>query len=1015
MLIATTDSETTGLDVRHKCRPFFASVYTEDCGEPVDHVCWHWPVDGKTRMPRIKASDLDEIRQRLDEADLIVGHNIKFDIAAYASAGLLWQEAWWEKTHDTLLASHLWATSEHHDLTYLSLRFLRENIQPHEDRLERVTKEVQGICRREYPRWLVAKEDLPGCPSMKGEKLWKWDTWLAHTYALAKGFDSDHEYFTALPTYANIDTLVTGKIWPILEQQLRDRDLWQVYVKTRQPLIRILVEMEQAGVTYSEDRLGVMLEKHQNISDTNGAECLRRAAGHLDKLPKSGSSNALASLFFQKWKLPVVKTTDKGNPSTDASVLKEWVNRLPPGSNASKFIQCLQAKRKSDTMLAYGRSYQRFSKPLQSNIDPRLERAFRTIYPTLNPTGSDTLRFTCSNPCEQNISKQENVNIREAFGPAPGREWWSLDMENLELRLPAYEANEPAMVDLFEHPDVAPYFGSYHLLVCEVLYPELFAQCLADGVSFKDRYKATLYQWVKNGNFACVPMDTEALTNKGWRTYDTLEIGDEVLAYDKGKLVWTPVLRKVLNQRQKLISLENGKFKAVTTPDHKWVGKSAHRDGRHGQRSYRDTMVSTEGIRTEHLVTLSAPVDDIASIQITDEEAAIIGFAYGDGSIVKSEKGSGPARGIRQEKIGFEVKLFQSKPAGIHFIEELLRKWGKGFKHFIRPTGIQVWRLNPAACRDIWKRANLWEGNDFEQFILNLGPTQRKAFVDAVFAAEGHLNGRGSRVFTQNKGKYSDAIQLAIFMGGKFCNASDKTSYYETPHTNQGITERTPYVTGQRLKKRELKGLHQTWCVTTALSSWVMRQNGNIMLTGNCQYGASEESGTADRAYHLDGAQRIVQERFSNITKLNQYWISHARRKGFVWTMRDSEVGSGYPIQTPKTWNPFNRVMEVKPTIPLNYHIQGTAMWVIGKAMIRVRDYLASLPELHYITMQIHDELVLDFPKGKTPTANLPKVLHVKKLMELGGHEISIPLTAGYAYHPLHWGKDEKLQPTISI
>jgi hypothetical protein len=141
---------------------------------------------------------------------------------------------------------------------------------------------------------------------------------------------------------------------------------------------------------------------------------------------------------------------------------------------------------------------------------PGQQRCWQVLHPNLNPTGTDTLRWSSSNPNAQNISKQKDaqgVTLRTLFGPAPGREWWSLDAQNIERRIPAYEAGEADIIALFERPDDPPYYGSEHLLVCHLLHRELFEACRGedgevDGRLFKKRYADTWYQWVKNFNFA---------------------------------------------------------------------------------------------------------------------------------------------------------------------------------------------------------------------------------------------------------------------------------------------------------------------------------------------------------------------------------------------------------------------------------------------------------------------------------------------------------------------------------
>jgi hypothetical protein len=63
-------------------------------------------------------------------------------------------------------------------------------------------------------------------------------------------------------------------------------------------------------------------------------------------------------------------------------------------------------------------------------------------------------------------------------------------------------------------------------------------------------------------------------------------------------------------------------------------------------------------------------------------------------------------------------------------------------------------------------------------------------------------------------------------------------------------------------------------------STWYQwTKNGDFAV----QYGAIEESGTADAAYHVEGAQRKIQNRFTKIAELNQEQIAFANRNGYVF------------------------------------------------------------------------------------------------------------------------------------
>lgn len=153
------------------------------------------------------------------------------------------------------------------------------------------------------------------------------------------------------------------------------------------------------------------------------------------------------------------------------------------------------------------------------------ENLWFLMHPNLNICGTDTLRMSSSNPNSQQISKRENYNLRGVFGPAPGREWWSLDYKNVELRIPYYLSGEQELVALFERPDDPPYYGSNHLLNFHTVYPELWEKALSkfgpekvgEWIKSKEGYKASWYQWCKNGGFAIQYQAQEATADRSFR------------------------------------------------------------------------------------------------------------------------------------------------------------------------------------------------------------------------------------------------------------------------------------------------------------------------------------------------------------------------------------------------------------------------------------------------------------------------------------------------------------------
>lgn len=489
--LISLDTETTGLDFWHGARPFLVTTYN---GE--ENVYWQWRVNPRTRMPRVPEKDVREIRALIDGCEAVVMQNAKFDVRAMETIGV---RDWpWHKTHDTLMAGHLLDSNGSHKLEDMATFYLPELPDPYRPGalLEKITKEARRRAPEEYR---LARAGDPMMPSAKST-TWKFDTWLpSQTGRTARER-------TAVAEYANLDSLMTYYLFLRQRASLEERELWQIYLE-RLKVLPIAYEMEEHGVTLNQTRLEALYEQYQQEAVEAERKCVaiaQRHGGYVLTLPKSGNNKSLLEFVFgdgERKNLgvqPVARSKKTGKPSLDKSSIAQILEQAD--GDVLEFFQALLDKRKRDTAVNYMDGYRRFWLPVAGELE------WYVLHPSLNPTGTDTLRWSSSNPNEQNISKQEGFNLRYCFGPLPGREWWALDAKNIELRIPAYEAGEEEQIRLFERPDDPPYFGSHHLLVFHLLWRDRLEldvdkdpECLLKA---KKRYASTYYQWTKNGNFA---------------------------------------------------------------------------------------------------------------------------------------------------------------------------------------------------------------------------------------------------------------------------------------------------------------------------------------------------------------------------------------------------------------------------------------------------------------------------------------------------------------------------------
>lgn len=518
-MIAAFDVESTGLDAYHDARPFFFSWYDDTEGP------WslEWEVNPKTREVCIPCSNKRLVRDRLDAADTLVAQNAKFDVAMLYAIGVYSDSDPfpWDKLEDTLVAGHMLYTSRRHDLTTMVLQYLKEDIKPLEKKLQHACEAARRWVRRKSFRdvsgdWFISERGGDGMPSAK-DKNWQMDMWLPLAVAREEEVDPTNpemgDWYNVLEEYSLADSYWTLALWlgytnedsvyhPGMRELIRSKGLWKNY-KHRMVLQPFAYGLEYRGVTGSIEGARQAKEYAEWKSGFHAEECRKIAEGFNDPethrpynlhLPVSGNNDSLLTFVFDVLGMPVVKQTPNGNPSFDKDVLDAYVKEHCPAESVQQlFFDNLTAKRKLDTAISYMEQYERFR--IVTGPDTFV------IHPSANPCGTVQLRWSFSNPNTSNISKQKGFNLRQGFGPDPEGEFWSLDAQNLELRIPTFRAQEPLLMEVFLKPKEPPYFGSYHLVIFDLLHPERFKK---HGKDCKDEYDSTWYQWVKNGNFAII-------------------------------------------------------------------------------------------------------------------------------------------------------------------------------------------------------------------------------------------------------------------------------------------------------------------------------------------------------------------------------------------------------------------------------------------------------------------------------------------------------------------------------
>jgi DNA polymerase-1 len=242
--------------------------------------------------------------------------------------------------------------------------------------------------------------------------------------------------YVAIPPaarYACADADITGRLTALLEAELREQGLWQLFAELEVPLIPVLLEMERNGVALDVESLGAMSQSlGERMLELEGE--IYREVGYRFNI---NSTRQLGTVLFEELNLPGGRRTKTGY-STDASVL-EGLRGLHP------VIQPLLDYRQLTKLKST------YIDALPALVNPKTGR----IHTTFNQTGTTTGRLSSSDPNLQNIPIRGELGrqIRRAFIAEDGYMLLSSDYSQIDLRVMGHLSRDAQLLAAFNRDD----------------------------------------------------------------------------------------------------------------------------------------------------------------------------------------------------------------------------------------------------------------------------------------------------------------------------------------------------------------------------------------------------------------------------------------------------------------------------------------------------------------------------------------------------------------------------------
>jgi DNA polymerase-1 len=231
--------------------------------------------------------------------------------------------------------------------------------------------------------------------------------------------------------YAAEDADITLRLHQVLSAKLAQQPkLLALYTDLEIPLISVLARIESNGVLIDTAMLA-----QQSLELSSQIISLEQRAHDLaGQTFNLGSPKQIQDILYDQQKLPVLKKTPKGQPSTEESVLQELALDYP-----------------LPKLILEHRSLSKLKSTYTDKLPQQVDRHTGRVHTSYHQAVAATGRLSSSDPNLQNIPirSEEGRKIRQAFIAPEGKKIVAADYSQIELRIMAHLSADEGLLKAF--------------------------------------------------------------------------------------------------------------------------------------------------------------------------------------------------------------------------------------------------------------------------------------------------------------------------------------------------------------------------------------------------------------------------------------------------------------------------------------------------------------------------------------------------------------------------------------
>jgi hypothetical protein len=354
--------------------------------------------------------------------------------------------------------------------------------------------------------------------------------------------------------------------------------------------------------------------------------------------------------------------------------------------------------------------------------------------------------------------------------------------------------------------------------------------------------------WSPGVHEQCLSDDTEILTPNGFKKRGEISQGDPVAAFDTkdGSISWEKaeaVIDRELAPGEQMFGIEQPGMSLRVTGDHRVVFREANA---HKRRSevWDIAKARTVAGRTQGYHIPVAGIQQAPGLPLTDDEVRLLGWFVTDGNI------NHPSRTLticQAESSPFNEHIVRCLTAcGLHFTVNKITKdsqW-KRRSPLIRYCVPKYGPKEPGYLKSNrgWLRFAKYLDKDLSPHIEEMDSRQLSIFLEAADMGDGSTDSgdwvQATYRLTSGNRNFVDRLQSLCVRRGWRANIKDlpdgnwllhvkPMAYRSIAGTSQGGRPMLSPVSARESER--------VWCVRNRLGTIVVRRNGKVAITGNCE------------------------------------------------------------------------------------------------------------------------------------------------------------------------------------